>query len=129
MTVLARFASRTPIVCAVCRRRAVWLGYRPPESDRLPAIWLCDDEYCHAAAAGTYAMPKDILDAHELGAMLEAGVIAGGYLDEIGKTDLANLDPEQWREFLRRLLTGYERVLRRKIINDEPALGGDDGPI
>ena len=114
MTVLARFASRTPIVCAVCRRRAVWLGYRPPESDRLPAIWLCDDEYCHAAAAGTYAMPKDI---------------AGGYLDEIGKTDLANLDPEQWREFLRRLLTGYERVLRRKIINDEPALGGDDGPI
>ena len=36
-------------------------------------------------------MPKDILDAHELGAMLEAGVIAGGYLDEIGKTDLANL--------------------------------------
>ena len=30
-------------------------------------------------------MPKDILHAHELGAMLEAGVIAGGYLDESGR--------------------------------------------
>jgi hypothetical protein len=27
------------------------------------------------------------------------------------------------------LLTNYERVLRRKILNDEPALGGNDGPV
>ena len=74
-------------------------------------------------------MPKDILDAHELGAMLEAGAIAAGYLEELGNTDIAKLDPEQWREFLRRLLTGYEHVLRRKILNDEPALGGNDGSL
>ena len=74
-------------------------------------------------------MPKDILDAYELGAMLEAGAIAAGYLEDRGNTDSRTCDPEQWREFLRRLLTGYERILRRKIINDEPALGGDDGPI
>jgi hypothetical protein len=118
---LARFATRLPTVCAVCRRQAVWLGYRPDEPARLPAIWLCDDEYCHAAAHWIYAMPKAQLEAHELGAMLDAGALAGGYLDTIGQTDLARLDAEQWREFLRQLLVGYEHTLRRKILNDEPA--------
>lgn len=126
---LAGFATAQPTVCAVCRRHAVWLGYRLPKQDRAPIIWLCDDEYCHAAAAGVYVMPKNILDTHELGAALEAGAIAAGYLEELGSTDIALLDPEQWREFLRRLLTNYERVLRRKILNDEPALGGNDGSV
>jgi Family of unknown function (DUF6511) len=122
MTIFARFATRQPTVCAVCRRHAVWLGYRPPRYERMPTIWLCDDNYCHAAGREVYVMPKDILDAHELGAMLEAGGIAGEYLDTIGQTDFAKLDAEQWREFLRRLLTGFEHILRRKILNDEPAL-------
>jgi len=74
-------------------------------------------------------MPRKILDAHELGAMLEAGTIAGGYLEELEITDLAKLDPEQWREFLRQLLTGYEVVLRRKILNDEPALEVSNEPL
>src|SRR5215813_6497344 len=78
-----RFATRQPTACAVCRRHAVWLGFRPPRQDRLPTIWLCDDEYCHAAAARVYVMPRKMLDAHERGAMLEAGTIAGGYLEEL----------------------------------------------
>ena len=119
----ARFATRVPTACAVCRRHAVWLGYAPPRQDRAPIIWLCDDEYCHAGAATVYGMPKDMLDALELGAMLEGGAIAGEYLEELGTTDIAVLKPAEWREFLRRLLTGYERILRRKILNDEPALG------
>jgi hypothetical protein len=125
----ARLATRVPTVCAVCRRHAVWLGYRPPKQDRAPVRWLCDDEYCHAAGREIYTMPKDILNAHELGAVLEAGGIAASYLEELGTTDIAKLDPDQWREFLRRLLTGYEHVLRRKILNDEPALGGSNGAL
>ena len=74
-------------------------------------------------------MPRKILDAHELGAMLEAGGIAAGYLEELGITDLAKLSPDNWREFLRQLLTSYEHALRRKILNDEPALGAPDGPV
>jgi hypothetical protein len=128
-TTFARFATRTPTVCAVCRRHAVWLGDRPPRDKRLPVIWLCDDNYCHAAARRVYVMPGPILDAHELGAALEAGGIAGEYLDTIGQTDFAKLDAEQWREFLRRLLTGYEDILRRKILNDEPALERTDGSV
>ncbi len=74
-------------------------------------------------------MPGPILDAHELGAMLEAGGIAAEYLEELGSTDIAKLSPDDWREFLRRLLTSYEHILRRKILNDEPALERIDGSV
>ena len=47
------------------------------------------------------------------------GQIAGCYLDKIGITDLAALDPGQWREFLRYIVVGYEHSLRRKILNNE----------
>ena len=61
-------------------------------------------------------------DEYEFGAMIEGGRKAGGYLDEIGKTDMALLSAGEWREFLARLLTGYEQALRRKLLNDEPPL-------
>ena len=116
----ARRATPAPTFCAVCRRHAVALGYAP--NLRAPLIWLCDDGYCHAAAARTYAMPGPILDAYELAAMLEAGGIPAEYLEQLGTTDIARLDRDSWREFLRRLLTGYEHVLRRKILNNESTL-------
>jgi len=114
----ARFATRVPTVCAVCRRHAVWLGYASPRQDRAPVIWLCDDEYCHAAAARIYTMPSSKLDAHEAAAMLEAGALAADYLESLNQTDLAKLNPEQWREFLHRLLAGYEHVLRRELLRN-----------
>jgi hypothetical protein len=120
MNTLARLAATPkPAVCSVCRRRAVWLGYAPSKPDRMPVIWLCDDNGCHGAAKKIYTMPPSILEAYELSAMLEGGKIAGRYLEEIGNTDIAKLDREQWREFLRRLLTGYERALRRKVFHHE----------
>src|SRR5215831_5604443 len=87
----ARRATPIPTFCAVCRRHAVALGYVPPKQYRAPLIWLCDDEYCHAAAARTYAMPGPMLDAYELAAMLEAGGIAAEYLEGLGITDIAKL--------------------------------------
>ena len=116
--VIKTYASKDPAVCAVCRRHAVALGYAPK---RLPMIWLCDDGGCHAAARKVYAMPDTMLDAYEIGSVLEAGRDAGAYLEEIGKTDLAQLDAGEWREFLRLIVTGYEQALRRKIVKGEPA--------
>ena len=113
-----RFATKEPTLCAVCRRHTVWIGYHA--GGQSPVIWLCDDNNCHATAKRIYAMPQRILDAYEIGAALEAGAVAGGYLEEIGTTDLAALSPEQWREFLRRFVLGFEHALRRKILNDEP---------
>ena len=112
---LQRFATKKPTCCAVCHRMAVWIGY--------PAvghpIWLCDDGGCHVAAKDIFNMPKDRLNDYELGAVVEAGKSAGAYLEEIKNTDLATLRPEQWREFLRRIVTGFEEAMRRKILNEE----------
>ena len=112
-----RFATKEPTACAVCHRHAVWLGYCHHQHP--PVIWLCDDSGCHAAAKKVYDMPQQILDAYEIGAVLEAGATAGSYLEEIGVTDLAVLTPEQWREFLRRIVVGFEQTIRRKILNNE----------
>ena len=65
-------------------------------------------------------MPQSVLDEYELGAVLEAGAVAGSYLEEIGTTNIAALDAGQWREFLRRIVLGFEYALRRKILENEP---------
>jgi hypothetical protein len=110
-----RFATKEPTLCAVCRRHAVWLGY----PNRPPIVWLCDDNDCHAAAKHVYKMTKQILDDYEIGAALEAGRGAGAFLEELGTTDLAKLTAGQWREFLRRIVVGYEHAIRDKILNHE----------
>jgi hypothetical protein len=118
-----RFATAEPTVCAVCHRRAVWLGYAPLRgrwmSQDGPVVWLCDEPHCHRAARSIYTMPPPDLDAFERAAVLEAGEQAGMYLEQIGITDLAVLSREQWHEFLRRLLTGFEQALRRRILDGE----------
>ena len=103
---------RLPPACGVARLRAA-------ETERPPVIWLCDHGDCHAAAQKVYAMPIAVLDAYEIGAALEAGAEAASYLEGIGKTDLARLSRDEWREFLRLFLVGYERAMRRKILNSE----------
>jgi hypothetical protein len=117
---LIRYMGRVPTVCATCRRRAAGFAYSPIPHAIRKAIWLCGSNHCHRAARELFAMSREKFDDYELGAILEAGRNAGGYLDEIGKTDLTRLSAEEWREFLFRLLTGYERALRRKLLNDEP---------
>jgi uncharacterized protein DUF6511 len=112
---LVRFATKEPTLCAVCRRHAVWLGY--PAAAR--PMWLCDDTGCHSAARKAFAMPPSILDDYEIGSALEAGKLAGDYLGEVGTTDLAALSGDEWREFLRRLIVGFEQVMRRKILENE----------
>jgi hypothetical protein len=124
MTALRRFATKEPTVCAVCRRRAVWLGYAPLRTNMglsrgNPVVWLCDDKHCHRAARSIYTMPAPDFDAFEQAAALEAGATAASYLEECGTTDLAKLKDGEWREFLRRLFTGFEQVLRRKILSGE----------
>jgi hypothetical protein len=114
---VARFATLKPTTCAVCRRRAMWIGYAP--AHRAPIAWVCGDDRCSHLARKVYTMPDQILDAFEQGAAFEAGATAAGYLEEVGTTDLAKLTEAQFREFLRRLIVGFEQTLRRKILDNE----------
>jgi hypothetical protein len=124
---MVRYQGAMPTVCAICRRRAVGIGYTPQPHAIRRTIWLCGSDYCIRAAKEFCAVSAQQFDEYELGAILEAGRKAGSYLDEIGKTDLKVLNREEWREFLFRLLTGYEEALRRKLINNEPPL--DSPPL
>lgn len=113
-----RFATSEPTLCAVCHRHAFGVGYAPKQGQKL--IWLCDDNGCHGAAREIFRMPQAQLDAHEIGAALAGGEAAGMYLDEIGKTDIATLDGDEWRHFLKLIVTTFEVTMRKRILNGEP---------
>lgn len=116
--ILSRYATSEPTGCAVCHRRAVGLGYAPRQGEKL--IWLCDDKDCHAVSGKVYRMPQAQLDAYEIGAT-RAGLESGGaFLDEIGITDLAALDGDQFLEFGRRIITGFEATMRKRILDGSP---------
>jgi hypothetical protein len=110
-------ASDEHILCAVCRGRAGALGYKP--SRHQPALWLCDDALCQSLVKKVHAMPKETLDAYEYKAAIAAGDEAGEYLDQIGKTDLAALDRDEWEEFLGRIVMGFQLEMRRLISSNE----------
>lgn len=64
-------------------------------------------------------MPSKDLDAYEQKAVEAAGQHAGEYLDEIEKTDLAELSEDEWKEFLRRIVVGFEHNMRHMITTNE----------
>jgi hypothetical protein len=58
-------------------------------------------------------------------AAMEAGGAAGGaYLEELGKSDLASLSPEEWRMLIEVIVTGYCDTLRELADTDREKLGG-----
>ena len=105
------------VICAVCRGHAGPRGYKPSRHEG--AIWFCDDERCQALAARAYGMAKDKLEAYEQRAGMSAGDKAGQFLDEINKTDLAELTREEWEEFIGRIIIGFQSEMRRLIENNE----------
>lgn len=61
-------------------------------------------------------MPQKDLDAYEMNAAADAGDGAGEYLDSIGKTDLAVLSQIEWAEFLKRIIVGFEKAMRGRML-------------
>jgi hypothetical protein len=53
-------------------------------------------------------------------AITAGGQEAGAYLDSIGKTDLADLTPEQWSRFLGTFLGGYSNAMRETARSNPP---------
>ncbi len=50
---------------------------------------------------------------NEKRALLAGGDAGGGFLDGIGKTDLARLTVEEWETFLEKIIGGYCDALRQ----------------
>jgi hypothetical protein len=84
-------------VCFVCQSPGDGLAFTP--SGKSPK-WLCDSPDCLALASSVYAMPSKESRKVQHEARLSAGAAAGAYLERIGKTDLAELTPDEWQAFL-----------------------------
>lgn len=53
-------------------------------------------------------------------AAVTGGKEAGAYLDEINKTDLAQLTEDEWNEFCQRLVGGYRAALEGNLKDEAP---------
>ena len=105
------------VQCCVCGRGSRGYGWHPPGTDEL--FKACSGE-CAELLPRMAMMAKD-LEKFERIALDEAGTAAGCYLDQIGKTDLAALDREEWKKFLETLLTTFGQNLKSTIRNCERA--------
>lgn len=65
-------------------------------------------------------MPADQFSHLESRAAIRGGEVAGEYLEQIGKTDLATLTPEEFWEFCRRVVAGYRVALQTELRNEAP---------
>jgi hypothetical protein len=60
------------------------------------------------------------LDTYEEQALEDGGNAGGAYLDEIGKTNLAELTEEEWSRFLGLVMTGYADSMREIVSREVP---------
>ncbi|MEZ0212462.1 MAG: DUF6511 domain-containing protein [Xanthobacteraceae bacterium] len=104
--------------CFVCARPTIGIGVAPSARHKLG--WLCDDPDCIPIGRGTYSMRQDEFTRIDRMASNAGGEVAGQYLDEIDKTDLAELTEEEWAEFLRKVVGGYRVALQTKLRDESP---------
>jgi hypothetical protein len=99
-----------PHICFICRRRAGANGVGSPRRQG----WVCNA--CGIPLGKRVIhMSDEAFDEFEISAIEEAGNEAGAYLDDLGKTDLATLTPDEWRHFLRTFLRAFETNVRRRV--------------
>lgn len=100
-----------PYVCGVCGCLECGIGIvGKSRSDK--TLWVCDDPDCLKIAKATYLMRQDEFTRIERMAVTEGGLMAGRYLEQIGKFDLASLSKDEWQEFSDRMISGYRRSLK-----------------
>lgn len=66
---------------------------------------------------------------NERAAMDAGGAFGGAYLDSLGKTDLATLDPGEWAIFIEAVVTGYCDHLRALADRDRQRMDGMTDPV
>lgn len=81
-------------------------------------LWTCGSPDCNVTLQRVYGMSVESLSQVEMEAINKAGAVAGAWLDDVGKTDLAALSRDEWEQFLCRLIDGYQCELRRLMQAD-----------
>lgn len=111
--------------CSICKRRHDNIGWAA--SERHPVKWMCWDCLDLSNPKGlpinfnkVFHMSQRKFDEYEERALEDGGNAGGSFLDEIGKTDLAELDPEEWSQFLGVILKGYADSMREIVSREVP---------
>lgn len=73
-------------------------------------MWCCMQ--CLPIVKTVYQMPQPEFDEFERKSLAHGGEKGGEYLDQIGRTNLAELNEEQWTTFLGKILDGYSTRMR-----------------
>lgn len=113
---MRRINDPEPVCCAVCKRAAAGFGYTMRWGQ--PVKWLCDNLECISLGSTIYKMSIKALSQQEAISLAEAGDAAGEYLQSINKTDLAELDREEWLTFLKTVMVSYEQNMRTRLLNN-----------
>ena len=102
-------------LCAVCHREPRGFGWfdathrvadpRRDTTRRRLCGPACQD-ICHRSHGMTDPTPN------EQAAMIAGGDAAGGYLESLGKSDLATLSSAEWLQLIEIVVTGYCDTLR-----------------
>ncbi|MGU3286483.1 hypothetical protein [Methylobacterium mesophilicum] len=101
-----------PESCFVCRRRADGLGVM--KGNRIG--WLCQQCADGGFGTRTIRMPVREFDRYEAGAVRRAAEgRAGAYLDSLGRTDLAELHPQEWHHVCRLIIEDFGEGIRAEI--------------
>lgn len=101
----------TPTTCFCCNRQAIPIGV----GDAKEPKYLCAQCVEHLAEIRRIQR----FSPFEHKAVEAAGEKAGALLDQWNKTDLAVLDPEEWRLFLKTVIEEFGRDLRRQFVANE----------
>jgi hypothetical protein len=109
-------AERHPVVapsypCAVCNRASAGFSFSAPDA-RTPTVFFCS-MCCSEVWMVAHRMKIELI-RDEVAAALAGGRAAGAYLDQLGRTDMAQLSRVQWAEFCERLTRGYLEELQRQ---------------
>lgn len=107
-----------PESCFVCRRRSDGLGVN--KGNRVG--WMC--QLCADDGLGMrmIRMPVRAFDEYEEGALRRASQgRAGQYLDGLGRTDLAQLHPDEWLHVCRLVVEDFGEGIRREAGRGLPA--------
>lgn len=101
--------------CFICKRRHDNLAHSPYQ--RAPLKWVCWPCLTAVDIKKAYHMR---LDPYEEQALEDGGNAGGAYLDEIGKTDLAELTAEEWAKLWRTGFAAYTESMRDIVSREVP---------
>lgn len=108
------------MMCQVCGGRgARGFYYRKPRTlEPSPKIRCCSMKCLDIA----YNRQGKMIDPtkKEIAAIEAASVLAGQYIDSIGKTDMATWSEFDWMNFIEAVVTGYSDEMQRLTADEVP---------